>query len=436
MAKKKILLINPLNQNYVKRLFPPLSLTTIAAYIPRTYDVEIIDENLEKIHFDADLIALTVNTYTANRSYKIARKCQDLHIPVILGGIHPTVLPNEARSYANSVVIGESEEIWTKLLQDYEKDNLKKFYRAPFYDFKKERVKIPRRDLLHKKYFFDSFETVRGCPFNCHFCSVTRFYGGKYRFKPLDVIKKEIESFNKNTIFIVDDNLIGFGKIAEKRTIELLKLLKEYNLTWMGQASVNVAENDKVLRLANESGCIFLFLGFESLNREFLSSVNKQINLKRGVGSYKNIIHKIHDYGINVMGSFIIGSDFDTKDNLLELKKFIIESEIDIPNLTILTPYPGTKLYQDLLDKNRLFNKSWWLEEPLPLFTFKPANLKIKELATIYYNLITSLNGLKFSIKRFFHSLIKNRSLKNSMFTLTENLINGKNFKQMLIKNF
>jgi radical SAM superfamily enzyme YgiQ (UPF0313 family) len=177
-------------------------------------------------------------------------------------------------------------------------------------------------------------------------------------------------------------------------------------------------------------------LGFESLNREFLSSVNKQINLKRGVGSYKNIIHKIHDYGINVMGSFIIGSDFDTKDNLLELKKFIIESEIDIPNLTILTPYPGTKLYQDLLDKNRLFNKSWWLEEPLPLFTFKPANLKIKELATIYYNLITSLNGLKFSIKRFFHSLIKNRSLKNSMFTLTENLINGKNFKQMLIKNF
>jgi len=277
---------------------------------------------------------------------------------------------------------------------------------------------------------------VRGCPFNYHFCSVTRFYGGKYRFKPLEIIKKEIESFNKKTIFIVDDNLIGFGKIAEKRTIQLLKLLNEYDLTWMGQASVNVAENDKILRLANESGCVFLFLGFESINREFLSSVNKKINLKRGVDSYNSIIDKIHDYGINVMGSFIIGSDFDTKENLLDLKQFIIESGIDIPNLTILTPYPGTILYQELLDQKRLFNNNWWLEDPLPLFTFKPRNLKIKELATIYYNLITSLNGLKFSIKRFFNSLIKNHSLKNSMFTLTENLINGNNFKQALINNF
>jgi len=149
MAKKKILLINPLNQNYVKRLFPPLSLTTIAAYIPRTYDVEILDENLEKIHYNADLIALTVNTYTAKRSYEIARKCHELHIPVILGGIHPTILPNEAKDYANCVVIGESEKIWIKLLKDYENGSLKKFYKAHLYDFKREKVKIPRRDLLN-----------------------------------------------------------------------------------------------------------------------------------------------------------------------------------------------------------------------------------------------------------------------------------------------
>jgi radical SAM superfamily enzyme YgiQ (UPF0313 family) len=173
-------------------------------------------------------------------------------------------------------------------------------------------------------------------------------------------------------------------------------------------------------------------LGFESINRDFLSSFNKHINLKKGINSYKAIINKLHDYGINIMGSFIIGSDFDTKESLLDLKNFIIDSGIDIPNLTILTPYPGTKLYNDLLSQQRLFNPKWWLEVPLPLFTFSPLNIKIKELACLYYNLITSLNGLKFSIKRFFSSLFEMHSLKNSMFSFTENLINGNIYKRII----
>ncbi|TXT64168.1 MAG: hypothetical protein BAJALOKI1v1_600002 [Promethearchaeota archaeon] len=435
MVKKKILLISPRNQNYAKKLFPPLSLTNIAAYIPEKYDIQIIDENLEKIQFDADLVAVTVNTCTARRAYEIANEWTQLKIPVILGGIHPTVLPSEAEKYSTSVVIGESEEIWTSLLNDFEKDALKKRYHASLFNFKKTNVRLPRRDFLKKRYIFESLETVRGCPFNCHFCSVTRFYGGRYRFKPLKMIEKEIESMNKKSLFIVDDNLIGFGSIAEKRTLELLNLLKEYDLTWMGQASVNVAENEEILRLANESGCMFLFLGFESINHGFLSTFNKQINLRRGVASYKNTINTLHDYNINVMGSFIIGSDFDSPQSLSLLEDFIINSDIDIPNLTILTPYPGTKLYETLLAQNRLFNPQWWLENPLPLFTFKPKNLTVQHLAHLYYKFINNLNGLQRSLKRLIKSLITNHSLKKAMFSLTENIINGNNYKRMIREN-
>ncbi|MFO7795096.1 MAG: B12-binding domain-containing radical SAM protein [Promethearchaeati archaeon] len=433
MVKKKILLINPSNPRYNKRLLPPLSLTTIAAYIPQNYDIEIVDNNLEKINYNADLVAITVNTYTARIAYEISKKFLERNIPVILGGNHPTIVPNEAIKYCTAVVIGDGELVWKQILKDFESRRLKKWYKSGFFNF--EYSKLPRRDLLQKRYFLESIETLRGCPFNCEFCSVTRFHGGRFRFKPLDFIEKELESLNRKNLFIVDDNLIGAGTTSSKRIIDLLRLIKDYDLTWMAQASLNIADEDIVLRLAQESGCTFLFLGFESINKKALASFNKNVNLKRGVESYKNIIDKIHDYGIDVMGSFIIGSDFDTKKSIYELRDFIHDSGIDIPNITMLTPYPGTRLYEKLYSQERLFNNSFWLEEPPPLIAFKPKNLNVHQLLEIYYDLIISLNDFKSSFRRFLDSFIRKRSIKNAAFSLAESLITGRIFKKVIKEN-
>ncbi|TFF93317.1 MAG: radical SAM protein, partial [Promethearchaeota archaeon] len=221
MVKKKILLINPSNPRYNKRLLPPLSLTTIAAYIPQKYDIEIVDNNLEKIKYDADLVAITVNTYTARIAYEISEKFLERNIPVILGGNHPTIVPNEAIKYCTAVVIGDGELVWKQILKDFESRRLKKWYKSKFFNF--DHSKLPRRDLLQNRYFLESIETLRGCPFNCEFCSVTRFHGGKFRYKPIDLIKKEIESLDRKNLFIVDDNLIGAGVNSLKRIIELLR---------------------------------------------------------------------------------------------------------------------------------------------------------------------------------------------------------------------
>ncbi len=424
MPNSKILLINPPTPQYNMKLFPPLNLITIASHIPENYEVKLIDNNFEKLEYDADLVCISANTYSIRRAYNISNKYRKKGIPVIIGGNHPTILPEEAKSFSDSVVIGDGEPIWNELLKDYHNGNLKKYYKSRFFNF--EEAKIPRRDLLRRSYSFDSLETVRGCPFDCDFCSVTRFHGRTYRFKPLKNIEKEVESLQKNRIFIVDDNIIGYGGKAEERTIDLFKLLIEYDLKWMGQASINLADNEKILSLASKSGCIFLFIGFESIQREALRYFNKKLNLKRGITSYRDIIQCLHDYGIGIMGSFIIGTDFDTKESLSQLKTYIKELEVDIPNFTHLTPYPGTKVYEKLLNEQRLINEKFWLKDPFPVFTFKPKNLTLEELYEHSMDLIKSFNKIIPASFRSFKSLIKRKSMRKSIYILAESLNIGK----------
>ncbi|MEM2109072.1 MAG: radical SAM protein [Candidatus Odinarchaeota archaeon] len=429
---KKIVLVNPSTPEYAMKLFPPLSLASLAAFIPDDYEVKIIDNNFQRLDYDADLAAITANTYSIRRAYLIANQFRERGIPVVLGGNHPSILPEESMRYADSVVVGDGELVWQNLLQDLEEGKLRKVYKSGLFDFSK--FKIPRRDLIKNEYKFESFETVRGCPLDCYFCSVTRFHGRTYRYKPLNYLKKEVESLKKKNVFIVDDNIIGVGGKAVGRAVELFGLLKEYSLHWMGQASINIADDERILKLLAESGCMFLFIGFESIDPNILSSFNKKLNLSKGVSNYKNIVKKIHDYGVGVMGSFIIGTDFDTKDSLNRLKDFIIESDIDIPNITHLTPYPGTKIYDKLVSENRLFNNQFWLEDPFPLFTFKPKNLTIQELYDISLEMTEQLNSMIPVIFRFLKSIIGKRSFRRSVFSMAESLITGRTFKNNLKK--
>ncbi len=357
--------------------FPYLSLTTLAALTPEDVEVTIADENVQTIPFEerVDLVAISINTPLAKRGYEIADRFRELSVPVVLGGFHATWMAEEAGMHADAVVLGEAEGIWHQVIEDCRRGKLKKFYRAEgLSDL--QGLPIPRRDLLKKKrYFFtNTMQTTRGCPFNCTFCSVTAFFGSTHRLRPLAEVKKEVEILlqEKDFIFFVDDNIIGHPGYAR----ELFSLLNGMKVKWVSHASIHIAENDDLLRKAAKSGCYGLFIGFESLSPKTLAGHGKT---STQVGQYKQLIRKIHDYGIGLEGSFIFGSDEDDSSVFPRVVDFCEETKIDAAFFAILTPFPGTHLYEKYTRENRIFTRDWSLYD-LHHAVFQPRNMTVEEL--------------------------------------------------------
>ena len=430
MGNKKVLLISPKDPIGGGSIIPPLGLATNASYIPDRYDVMIVDENVERANYSgADLVAVTANTITARRAYRLCEEFREKGVPIVLGGIHPSVMPEEAGRYADAVVVGNGENVWEELLEDFERGRLKKVYRPGTFDLTQSAV--PRRDLLKGRYFIDSLQTSRGCPFDCEFCSVTRLYGGEYKYKPLDRVRKELESLRTRNVLLVDDNILGVGKKAERRALRLFELLGECGLHWIGQTSINIADNSEVLRLAQESGAIGFYIGFESLNEDFLRAANKRQNLKKGASSYKDVIKRLHDHGIAVLASFIYGTDFDTRDSLLRLADFIFESTIDATSVKPLTPFPGTRLYERLKQEGRLLDDSYWLEDPYPIFTFQPKKLSLQELAEATLDFLDLYNLLN-STGYFIRSYRLTKSVRASFMAFLVNISDNHTYRKYI----
>ncbi len=428
-----ILLLSPATPGFDHGLFAPLSLPTLAGAIPDNWQVRIIDENNGQVDFDADIVAISAHTYAIRRAYELAREFRRRSIPVVLGGNHPTILTAEASCEADAVVAGEGETVWPGLLRDFLRKQLKPIYSPSRYSF--DRDILPRRDLLSSRYRFASIETVRGCPFQCDFCSVARFHGARYRYKPLSLVDRELRMIRGKTLFLVDDNVIGVGREAQSRAAELFALLKDHGMRWMGQASVNIADNERLLRLAGESGCLFLFIGFESLDPEVLKDLNKGANLRRNASDYATAVRRMHDNGISVMGSFIVGTDRDTVSGLGELKRFIAQSQIDIPILHHLTPYPGTRLYERMVRDNRLIDERFWLQDPLPVFTFQPERISIDDLRRSTLDMIEGFTGVRQASWRFVQSLKNTRSLRIASFSTAATLISSRILQQRLLRS-
>ena len=425
-----MLLISPKDPFGGRSVIPPLGLATNASYIPDKYDVMIVDENIKQVNYSgADLVGVTANTITARRAYRLCEEFREKGVPIVLGGIHPSVMPEEAGSYADAVVVGNGENVWKELLEDFERGRLKKVYRPGTFDLAQSAV--PRRDLLKGRYFFDSLQTSRGCPFDCEFCSVTRLYGGEYQYKPLGTIRKELESLRTRNVLLVDDNILGVGKKAERRALQLFELLGEYGLHWIGQASINIADHPEVLRLAHENGAKAFYIGFESLNEDFLRAANKRQNLKKGVRSYNDVIKRIHDHGIAVLASFIYGTDFDTRDSLVRLVDFISESTIDATSVKPLTPFPGTRLYERLKEEGRLLDDNYWLEDPYSLFTFQPKKLSLQELVEATLNFLDVYNFLN-SMGYFIRSYRLTKSMRASFMAFLVNISDNRTYRKYI----
>jgi radical SAM superfamily enzyme YgiQ (UPF0313 family) len=358
---KKLILINPVNtirKGFLMRnlsTFPPLALAIIASLTPADWEVKILDENIKPFEFeDADLVGLTSFTASANRAYEIAGIYRQKGIKTIMGGIHASMLPDEALLFVDSVVIGEAESVWKNVIGDFETGALKTRYTGELLPMGGH--PLPRHELFSNEYSFSAVQTSRGCPMKCDFCSVSTFNGCQYRQRPIEEILDELEMIPKKLLFFFDDNIIGYGKPAQERAIELFKgmVRRKIKKHWVSQASLNFADNPEVLKWAAKAGCKMIFIGLEAETEDQLNETGKKLNLRMGVDAYSKVIRKIHRHGISVNAGFIFGMDHDTTDSINRRFDYMLRSSIDSFQTTILTPLPGTALFERFVKEKRL----------------------------------------------------------------------------------
>ncbi|MBI5183265.1 MAG: B12-binding domain-containing radical SAM protein [Nitrospinae bacterium] len=360
----RLLLISPSEQDiYMKHSakearsfwFARLSLTMIAALTPPDVDVSIVDENLDDIDFEdnVDLVGITVMTAHAPRAYEISTRFRARGIKVVLGGIHPSVMSEEAIQHADAVVIGEAEDVWASLIEDFKRGGMKRFYKSSKPSDLVD-LPIPRRYLLNKDAYniSSTVQTTRGCPFSCDFCSVTEFFGKRYRQRPIDEVIHEIEGIDDNFIAFVDDNIIGKPMYAK----ELFRRLAPLKFKWGGQASITMTHDLELMRLARESGCVGMYVGLESLSIESLAGVGKTFN---NVDRYEEVIKRFHDNGIMVIASIIFGFDSDNEGIFEKTVRFLEKNKVEMATFYILTPLPGTVWANRLKSENRIISYDW-----------------------------------------------------------------------------
>ena len=361
--------------------FPSLSLAALAAVTPPEWEVGLWDENIEPTlpATDADLVAITAMTPQAPRAYRLAARFRAEGKTVVMGGFHASNLPEEALQHLDSVVVGEGELAWPQLLADFRAGRLQPLYRSGDL-IGMTAIPVARREIFNgKRYLFtNTLQTTRGCPFDCEFCSVTAFYGRKYRKRPVESVLYELEGLRrKNSFaFFVDDNLVADRKYA----MELFAGMRGMGFKWLSHAPIDFADDREFIRAAGEAGCVGLFVGFESLNQEALRAMGKVTNTAR---SYLDDARVFRDFGIGILGSFVLGNDSDTPDVFPQILRFCEEARIEAAIFPILTPYPGTEVRRRLEGEGRILSNAWE-DYDMEHVTFQPKGMTVGELQEGY----------------------------------------------------
>ena len=404
---KKLLLILPRNERgYWEKLsksgkagFARLSLTTVAALTPSHWAVEILDARITPIDFtqQTDLVGITAFTTEVPSAYEIADGFRARGIKVVMGGIHASALPDEALQHADAVVVGEAEYVWQELIKDAEQEKLKSVYKSESL-IEMTGMAIPRRELLNREMYtlFNTLQATRGCPFNCEYCSVTAFFGNKYRTRPIEEVIDEIRGFDGREFFFTDDNIIGHPKYSKELFCALIPLKRK----WGGQTTIHLARDKELLSLYTQSGGRYAFIGFESLSEKNLRQMKKSWN---SLDFYKEAIKQIHNAGINIIGSFIFGLDDDDESVFQNTIDFIVENKIDAAQFHILTPFPGTNLYQSMEKEGKIVDRDWSKYNTCEV-VFKPKNMTVQELQRGYYRAYHEIYSLKNILKRSLRS--------------------------------
>jgi len=374
----KLLLISP-SHKFRKKLkaikIPQLSLHILASLTPTNVDITVVDEDIRGIDFssDFDLVGISCMTATANRSYQLSDLFRHRGSKVVLGGIHPTILPQEAIQHADAVVIGEAEGCWADVVSDFRKGNLQKFYRVPAPDLSK--YPSPRRDFRIDRALFNcvGLGTTRGCPYVCEFCSVTDFYGRKIRHRPVSMVVEDIKQSGSKTFLVLDDNVTGHPEYSK----ELFEALIPLGIRWIGQSSMSLARDKEMLKLCRQSGCAALFFGLESVSPSSLVGMKKSL---KSIEETEEAIKIIQDNGIAFHPSLIFGFDTDTKAIFDDTLDFLARTKLPTMSLNVLTPYPGTRIYQRFKDQGRIISDDWSHYDHHTV-VFQPKNMTPRELA-------------------------------------------------------
>ncbi len=374
----KILLVSPvrdINHRTNKGLMmPQLALYLIEGLTPREHEVKIIEEEFTTLNIDEDCDLVGISTMTANapRAYYLAQEFKKRGKTVVLGGVHPTILPDEALQHADSVVIGEAEGVWLQLLEDVQNNTLKKKYYKPEPDISKYIPKNFSSLKTKRLYSIIPIMTTRGCPYNCDFCCVTNLFGKKIRHLPIGNVVREIKESKAKRFIFLDDNIIGNKKYAK----ELFRALIPLKIQWTGQASISFAKDHELMQLAADSGCKTLFIGLESVCEEQMRALKKSY---KDLKELEQAIKRIRKMGILVHASMIFGFDDDTKSTFNDTLKFLVKNKISTVSFNVLTPYPGTKTYAELKKEGRILTNDWKYYDHNTV-VFKPKKMSPMEL--------------------------------------------------------
>lgn len=357
--------------------YQSLTLTTLAALIPAELNaqVELIDEGIQDVplDLDADLVAMTVITGTSVRTYELAERFRNQRIPVVLGGPHVTLIPEDALPHADAVCVGYAEESWPQLLRDFANGAMKKIYhQSPTMSL--ENMPFARRDLFDKRHFLTQavFEATRSCAHDCEFCVAPAAWGRTQYQKPIDWVIEDIRRFGAKKIIFIDLNLVSDTKYAKALFTRLVSL----KLNWFGLSTVLIAHDPDLMELMARSGCKGLLLGLEAVSQESLNDAQKRFNASV---SYKTLIADLHHLGIAVQGCFVFGLDHDTTDVFDATVEFAVDAGVDLPRFAVLTPFPGTPLHRRLDAEGRILTRNWELYDGQHV-VFQPKNMSVKEL--------------------------------------------------------
>lgn len=402
----------------------PLVFAILARLTPPDVELAFYDDRLEPIPFDepTDLVALTVETFTAKRAYQIAARYRRRGVPVVMGGYHPTLLPEEALYYADSIVLGDAENLWPEIVSDARAGCLKPKYQST--TLPTLNGILPDRSIFPENRY-RSMRLVqfgRGCRYACDFCSIHAYYGSAQYQRCLEDVMEEIEDIRHSYLLFVDDNLFVHENQAEK----LFRALAPLNVHWVCQTSIDLAQNSRLLDLMARSGCMAVFIGLESLNEANLAQMRKKWNIKHG--EYANAVKQFYEHGIMVCGSFVFGYDHDTSAAFDRTLEFALDSKLALAQFNPLIPTPGTSLYARLQEEGRLLYKRWWLDHDYRYgqAIFEPKGMSPADLTEGCFRLRREFNSYSSILRRALAPQMNARSPHHLLAYLAANLVSRK----------
>ena len=398
----------------------PLAFAVLSALTPPGVEKAFADDRLEEIPYDdpTDLVALNTETYTAKRAYQIAGEYRRRGVPVVMGGFHATLMPDEAAEHADAVIVGAAESVWARVIDDARHNRLSRRYSEEGNGFSST---MPDRSIYQDKRYTKValIETGRGCRYSCNFCSISQFFKRQYYPRDVDLVLEEIRQNPAMLYFFIDDNVA----VDRAHTKELLTALIPLKIRWVGQVSIDIARNEELLDLMRRSGCMGVLIGFESLNHENLKSMGKGVNAV--LNEYETALATIRRHHLAIYATFLFGYDFDTIETFRDTLEFAIRHKFFFTAFNHVVPFPGTPLYDTLENEGRLLYPRWWLNDDYTFgqVAFKPANFGPAELAETCLEYRRKFYSVRSIAKRGLDVEVNSRGILRSLIFWVENIV-------------